>query len=231
MAGQVSGAARFVETFFDAQVMETYLPAILSGVQVTVTISLAVIVAGTLAGLALACLRSYGWRWINLAIICFADIGRALPPLVVILLCYFGLPNIGIVIPGPMVLFLVLSATLAAFAEEIFWAGFTSVPRGQWEAGRATGLGFGETLVFVALPQAVRLAVPPLVNRAIATSKMTALGSVIGVAEILSQATTAQSFSGSATPLTMGAIAYLAIFVPLVIAARWIERRFRWTRA
>ena len=81
------------------------------------------------------------------------------------------------------------------------------------------------------LPQAIRLGVPPLTNRTIAITKNTALGTVIGVGEILNQATTAQSFTGNATPLMMGAIAYIALFVPVVALGRWIETRFAWRRA
>ncbi|MBD8664422.1 amino acid ABC transporter permease [Rhizobium sp. CFBP 8752] len=221
---------RFLETFFNPVVMAKYTPDIIAGIWVTLQIAAAVIVAGILAGLALACLRSYGVKTLNFFIICYADIFRALPPLVVILILYFGFPSIGIQLSGPMVLFLVLAATLAAFAEEIFWAGFSSVEKGQWEAGIATGLGFTRTLAYVALPQAVRLAIPPLVNRVLAITKMTALGSAIGVSEILSSATTAQSFSGSATPLTMSVVAYLVIFLPMVVFARWLESRTAWKK-
>ncbi|MBD8653087.1 amino acid ABC transporter permease [Rhizobium sp. CFBP 13726] len=221
---------RFLETFFNPVVMAKYTPDIIAGIWVTLQIASAVIVAGILAGLALACLRSYGVKTLNFFIICYADIFRALPPLVVILILYFGFPSIGIQLSGPMVLFLVLAATLAAFAEEVFWAGFSSVEKGQWEAGIATGLGFTRTLAYVALPQAVRLAIPPLVNRVLAITKMTALGSAIGVSEILSSATTAQSFSGSATPLTMSVAAYLVIFLPMVVFARWLESRTAWKK-
>ena len=128
-------------------------------------------------------------------------------------------------------LWLVLSFVLAAFAEEIFWAGITSTPKGQWEAARSTGLTFTSTLAYVVLPQAIRLGVPPLTNRTIAITKNTALGTVIGVPEILNQATTAQSFSGNATPLMMGAIAYIILFIPVVALGRWIETRFAWRRS
>jgi polar amino acid transport system permease protein len=161
----------------------------------------------------------------------FVDVFRALPPLVAILLIYFGLPSVGINLPSFVVLWLVLSLVLAAFAEEIFWAGITSTPKGQWEAARSTGLAFSTTLTHVVLPQAIRLGVPPLTNRTIAITKNTALGTVIGVGEILNQATTAQSFTGNATPLMMGAIAYIALFVPVVALGRWIETRFSWRRA
>ncbi|WP_241565230.1 amino acid ABC transporter permease [Paenirhodobacter populi] len=225
---ELSGLDRFLNTFFNGRVMARYLPEVVSAIGTTLWISAAVIVAGLILGLGLACLRTLGIRWLSFLIVIFADIGRALPPLVIILLFYFGLPGLGITLSGPMVLFVVLASTLAAFTEEIFWAGITSVPRGQWEAGRATGLGRGQILGRIILPQAIRLGIPPLVNRVLSISKMTALGSVIGVKEILSVSSSAQSFSGSATPLTMAALAYLVIFLPLVIASRFLERRFAW---
>jgi polar amino acid transport system permease protein len=83
----------------------------------------------------------------------------------------------------------------------------------------------------VILPQAVRMTVPPLTNRTIAITKNTALGAVIGVPEILMQAQTAQSFSGNATPLLIGSLAYVALFVPVVAVGRWLETRFAWGRA
>ncbi len=128
-------------------------------------------------------------------------------------------------------LWLVLSLVLAAFVEEIVWAGILSVRKGQWDAARSTGLGFLATMAYVILPQAVRLTIPPLTNRTIAITKNTALGTVIGVGEILNQATTAVSFSGNATPLVVGAAAYLIIFIPVVMLGGWIERRFAWKRA
>ncbi|WP_139102714.1 ABC transporter permease subunit, partial [Acinetobacter baumannii] len=84
-------------------------------------------VTGVAWGLGLAVLRSLGKRPLTLAIMVFVDVFRALPPLVLILLIYFGLPNVGIVLPHVIVLWLSLSAVLAAFAEEVFWAGITSV--------------------------------------------------------------------------------------------------------
>jgi polar amino acid transport system permease protein len=222
--------SRFLDTFFKWQVMERYLPAILKGVVVTIEVAAAVVVTGILFGLALAIVRAFRILAVNALIVVFVDILRALPPLVLILLVYFGLPNVGINLPSFAVLWLVLALVLAAFAEEIFWAGILSIPKGQWEAARSTGLGFLGTLAYVVLPQAIRLTVPPLTNRTIAITKNTALGTVIGVGEILNQATSAESFSGNATPLMMGAIAYLILFVPVVAFGRFLETRFAWRR-
>ncbi len=220
----------FLETFFKPNLIAQYLPSILKGVVVTIEIALAVVVTGLLLGLVLAVIRSFQIKPLNALIVIFVDMFRALPPLVIVLIVFFGLPNIGIRIPSFAVLWLVLSLVLAAFAEEIFWAGILSVPKGQWEAARSTGFGFLGTLAYIVLPQAVRLTVPPITNRTVAITKNTALGTVIGVSEILNQATAAQSFSGNATPLMMGAVAYLILFVPVVVLGRWLETRFAWRR-
>jgi polar amino acid transport system permease protein len=222
--------SRFIEVFFKWELIERYFPAIMKGVTVTIEIAAAVVLTGIVLGLVLAIARAFRFLPVSALIVVFADVFRALPPLVLVLLVYFGLPNVGISLPSFAVLWLVLSLVLAAFAEEIFWAGLLSVPKGQWEAARSTGLGFIGTLAYVVLPQALRLTVPPITNRTVAITKNTALGTVIGVGEILNQATTAQSFSGNATPLMMGAIAYVILFIPVVVLGRFLETRFAWRR-
>jgi polar amino acid transport system permease protein len=223
--------SRFLDTFFKPELIERYFPAIMKGVVVTIEVAAAVVVTGLALGLVLAVVRSFRVLPVSALIVVFADMFRALPPLVLVLLVYFGLPNVGINLPSFAVLWLVLALVLAAFAEEIFWAGILSVPKGQWEAARSTGLGYLGTLTYVVLPQALRLTVPPLTNRTVAITKNTALGTVIGVGEILNQATTAQSFAGNATPLMMGAIAYVILFIPVVVLGRFLETRFAWRRA
>ncbi|MGP1395932.1 MAG: amino acid ABC transporter permease [Inquilinaceae bacterium] len=211
--------------------MARYLPAILQGFVVTLELAVVVVTTGILLGLALACLRAYRVAPVNFLVVTFADSFRALPPLVLILIAYFGLPSVGVTLSAFAVIWIVLALALAAFAEEIFWAGILSVDRGQWQAARSTGLSFTQTLLYVVLPQAARMTVAPLTNRAIAITKSTALGMVIGLPDILGQATTAQSFSGNASPLMMAAIAYTLLFLPLVIASRAVERRFKWRHA
>lgn len=222
---------QFIDTFFRSELVARYLDDIAQATLVTIEVAACVIVTGIGLGLLLAIIRSYKIRTINFVIIVFSDICRSLPPLVLILLTYFGLPGFGVDLSNFCVLWIVLSLVLAAFTEEIFWAGILSVRQEQWEAARSTGLGYSLTLFFVILPQALRITVPPLTNRTIVIIKNTALGSVIGVPEILNVASTAESFVGNITPLTMGALAYLALFVPITVLGRWIETRFSWTRA
>jgi polar amino acid transport system permease protein len=226
----MSSWGRFAETFLNAKVMHRYLPDILSGVVVTIELALVVVVTGIAAGLTLALLRSLGIRPLNWLIVAVVDLFRSLPPLVVIVLIYFGLPSAGLAPSGFVSTWLSLAFVLMAFSEEIFWAGITSVDRGQWEAARSTGLSFARTLMNVVLPQAFRLAIPPLTNRTIAITKGTALGTVVAVTEILGQASSAMSNSYNPSPLMMGAAAYLVLFLPVVVAARWVETRFAWKR-
>jgi polar amino acid transport system permease protein len=222
---------RFVETFLKPSVIASTWPKILDGMLITVELGLVVVISGLVLGLMLALLRTAQLRFVNAIIVVFVDVLRALPPLVMVLIVYFGLPNVGLTLPSFAVLWLVLALVLAAFAEEIFWAGILSVRRGQWDAARSTGLSFVETLVLVVLPQTIRMVLPPLVNRTIAITKNTALGTVIGVPELLNQATTAVSFLSNATPLTLAAVGYLVIFVPVVVLGNWLERRFAFRKA
>ena len=216
--------------FFDLEVARRYLPDILSGVVVTLELAVLVVVSGLVLGLLLAVIRAFQIKPINFVLVFFVDVFRAVPPLVIMILAYFALPYAGVQFSGFVAAWLSLMLVLAAFAEEIYWAGILSVDKGQWEASRSTGLTFFDTLVHVVLLQAVRMTIPPLTNRTIAITKNTALASVVAVQEILSQAGAAQAFAANTTPLTMASIAYLLIFVPLVVLSRWVETRFAWKR-
>jgi polar amino acid transport system permease protein len=226
----MSNWERFLNTFFNEQVMARYLPDILYGTLVTIQLAALVIVSGLAAGLALALLRSLGFRPVNLLIVFTVDLFRALPPLVIIVFIYFGLPAVDLAPSGFVSTWLSLTLVLMAFAEEIFWAGIISTPKGQWEAARSTGLSYGQTLINVVLPQAIRLTIPPLTNRTIAITKGTALGSVVAVSEILGMASSAVSNSYNPSPLTLGAAAYVILFFPMVVLGRWLETRMRWKR-
>ena len=153
------------------------------------------------------------------------DIFRTLPQLVVIVFLYFGLPYADIQLSPFAATVIALGAVLAAFATEIFWAAIQAVPQGQWDAARSLGLGFLRILFLVILPQAIRIAVPLLTNRAIAITKGTALGTAVSLPELLGRAQSAMAIAANPSPLTLAAALYLLFFVPLVVASRWLEAR------
>lgn len=212
--------------YFNLEVMQKYLPSMLAGFWITVRMAVLVAVLGIALGLALAVLRAFRIRVVNLALIFFVDLFRAVPPLVIMVFAFFALPYAGVTMPAFVAATVSLTLVLAAFAEEVFWAGITTVDRGQWEAARSTGMTFVATLFSVVLPQAIQFGIPPLTNRTIAITKGTSLASVIAVQEILNRASSAQSQAANPSPLMLGAILYLVIFAPLVRTSRWIEKRY-----
>src|SRR5260370_20237804 len=182
---------RFVETFFNGKVMLKYLPDILSGVVVTIELAVLIVISGLLAGLVLALLRSLAIGPIAWLIIFGADLFRSLPPLVIIVLIYFGGPAAGISPSGFVSTWLSLAFVLMAFSEEIFWAGITSVHKGQWEAARSTGLGSGRTILNLVLHQSLPLTIPPLTHATIASTHRTAPSPRLADIGILHVATSA----------------------------------------
>ncbi|MFN4277003.1 MAG: amino acid ABC transporter permease [Ferrovibrio sp.] len=224
----MDGLDRFLHTFFNAEVAARYWPDIVAGMGVTAGVGVLVTLTGLALGLALAILRALQQPWLSLPIIAFVDIMRALPPLVVIIIFFFAFPLIGLSMSALTATWLSLSLVLGAYAEECIWGGMISLPRGQSEAARSTGLTWWRTMTSVILPQAFRIAVPPLTNRVIAVSKNVALGSVVALSEVLNNAHSATSNAGNPTPLTMAAAAYLVIFIPVILTSRRLERGWQW---
>lgn len=218
-----------VDNFLNPTIIARYGPSIALGMLETLRLAVLVVASGLLAGLLLASVRAFNSRFINFFIIAFADFCRAMPPLVLIIVIYFGLPMLGVRLSGFAVAWLTLGAVLAAFSEELFWAGVKSIPKGQWDAARSSGLKFSESLFYVVLPQAVRIVVPPITSRVVATVKNTALASTVAVPEMLSRAGEALAEGANTTPLTLAAIGYLILLFPLVMFTRRLEKRYAWS--
>lgn len=222
---------QIVRYFFDFSLMSAFWPDILRGFLITVQMSILTVVIGIPLGLGLAILRLYGIRPLNWLIIFYIDFFRSIPQLVLIVLAYFALPYFGLVLEPITATVLALAIVLSAFAEEIFWAGINAVAKGQWEAGRSTGLSFTKTLAYIILPQVVRISIPPLTNRAIGISKGTTLGSVVAVPELLNVTSSIQSNVANPTALTVGALLFLLLFLPFVRFTRWLERAYAHPRS
>lgn len=212
--------------FFNIPLISPHIPAILKGFLVTLEMAVLTVLIGIALGLVLAIVRAYEIKPVNWLLVFYIDFFRAIPQLVIIVLIFFALPSFNIVLDPMPATVLALSLVLAAFAEEIFWAGIAAVPPGQWEAGRSTGMTFNQTLFAVILPQVVRISIPPLTNRAIGITKGTTLGSVIAVPELLSVSSSIQSSIANPTALTVGAILFCLIFFPFVYFTRWVEKRY-----
>ncbi|RWH95505.1 amino acid ABC transporter permease [Mesorhizobium sp.] len=109
---------------------------------------------------------------------------RGLPLLMQIYLIYLGLPQLGYVIDAIPSGVLALSLCVGAYMTEIFRSGIQSIDRGQWEASRSLGFGFGLTMSRIILPQALPVIIPPMGNTFISMLKDSSLVSVLGVWEL-----------------------------------------------
>jgi len=214
---------RLLENFLNFSVLAEAWPTVLQGFGLTVLVSLQVIVLGVGSGLGLAVLRSMQLRVIDWLIVGWVDLFRTLPQLVIIIVLYFGMPYLGLTLSPFVTTVLALASVLSAFSCEIFCSAIYAVPRGQSDAARALGFGPLRLLFKIILPQALRLATPMLTNRAISISKGTALGTAVSLPETLGQAQSFMSMVANPSPLTLAAALYLTLFLPLVIASRWIE--------
>lgn len=215
-----------LQYFLNVEVMRAAWPLLWSGFFVTLRIAVLTVILGIPLGLLVACLKAYRVPLVDQFLTFYIDLFRAVPSLVVLVIVYFGLPYAGLSFSGEVSAILGLGVVLSAYAAEIFWAGIRVVPKGQWEAGFATGLSFTQALVYIVLPRAVALGIPVLTNRTIAVIKGTAYGAMISAQEILSVSSSAQQTFANPTPLVVGACLYLIIFFPLVIASRAIEARY-----
>ncbi len=205
------------------------LPLLQQAVVMTIGLGLGAFILGSLLGMAIALLRISKLRLFRTLAFAYVSIFRGTPLLVQILLIYFGLPHYGIVLsPIPSAL-LALTLFSAAYLSEIFRAGISSVDSGQWEAAESMSLGYWTCLRRIILPQAFRIALPPMGSRLIALIKDTSLASTITVMEMtrVAEQVGAATFRYMEMFLMIGAI-YWVINQVLTILQTWLEGR--WTR-
>jgi polar amino acid transport system permease protein len=215
------------ETFFNWNVFVSSFPLLLSGLKVTLQLGLVSIVFGLLFGLVIALVRLYAMRPVSLVAKIYTDVFRSIPLLVLLIVIYYALPFVGVRLSPFMSSAVALVLVSGAYAAEIFRAGIEAIPRGQFEASQALGLGYRHMMADVVLPQAVRIVIPPLTNNSINVIKDTALASVVAMPDLLKQATQAQALEANPTPLIVAALMYIALLWPMVLFVGRLEKRDR----
>ena len=219
------------------KVIEQLTPMLLVGARYTVETSLWAIVLGIAIGL-VTCLMGMSkippLRWISAAYVWFI---RGTPMLVQALLIFFGVPQLlGLLLPDFRFTSLVagiitLSINAGAYLAEIFRGGINAVPKGQSEAARSLGLGYGRTMVKVVLPQAVKITLPAMVNQFIITIKDTSILSVISMPELTNKTRTYVGGTGLFfESFTYVALFYLVIISVLMLISRRLEASISYDR-
>ena len=186
-------------------------------------------------GLPLALMRlSRPWplQWFAIG---YVEFFRGIPVLLLLFFLYYGLPSIGarygfeswLNLSAFTAAILGFGLNYAAYESEIYRAGISSIPAGQWEA--AAALGMSRFLAFrrIILPQAIRIILPPMTNDFIALFKDTSLVSVIAVVELTKQYQILAKSSMRYLEIGLATAAlYLAMSVPLGHLARYLEKRW-----
>ena len=212
--------------FFNIEVFRQVLPFLLEGLLTTLGLSALVIPLGLAGGLAVALFATQsGNKAVRLLIAVYVDVFRALPPLVLLIFIYFGFPFLGLDLPKLMAVALGFLLNNAAYYGEIFRAGLLSIPAGQMEAARSTGLTRRQALVHVVIPQAVRNVLPDLLGNSIEVVKLTTIASVVALPELLRIARDAQSLVYNPSPIVLAALIYLALLWPLVRLLSRLEHK------
>ena len=214
-----------IQNFFNIPIMTEAFPFLMRGLGTTALLCLAVIPLGLIGGLVLALMMGTKNRVYKWALICVVDFFRAVPPLVLLIFIYSGLPFAGINIPPFAAVCLGFMLNNSAYYAEIYRAGIESIGAGQMEAARSTGLNNTQSMIYVILPQATRNVLPDLLSNTIEVVKLTSIASVVAMQELLYSADMARSLTYNSSPIVLAAGIYLIILWPVVRLLSRLEHR------
>ncbi|HYG86870.1 MAG TPA: amino acid ABC transporter permease [Azospirillum sp.] len=202
-------------------------PLLWAGLLFTVPLTLVSFVLGLLVGLAAAVVRLFGPAPLTAMVKFYVWIIRGTPLLVQLFLIFYGLPNVGIVLDAFPAALIGFTLNIGAYTSETIRAAISSVPKGQWEAAYSISMTWSQAMRRTILPQAARVAIPPLSNTFISLVKDTSLAAAITVPELFQAAqrivaTTYEPF----ILYVEAALIYLALSSALSALQVRLERRF-----
>jgi cystine transport system permease protein len=201
-------------------------PLLWAGIVFTVPLTLLSFVLGLALGFAVALVRLFGPRPLVPAVRFYVWLIRGTPLLVQLFLIFYGLPSIGIVLDAFPAALIGFTLSVGAYTSEIMRAVIEAVPRGQWEASYSIGMTGPQAMRRTILPQAARIAVPPLSNTFISLVKDTSLAAAITVPEMFQAAQ--RIVSATYEPLILYvevALLYLLFSSVLSSLQSWLEHR------
>jgi polar amino acid transport system permease protein len=216
---------QLADQFFNFGLMMEASPIIWRGLGMTLLLCLAVIPLGLSGGLLVALASQSRFRTVRILTIIYVDIFRAIPPLVLLIFIYSGLPFAGVRMEPFTAVCLSFLLNNSAYYGEVYRAGIESISAGQTLAARSTGLTSIQAMIYVILPQAIRNVLPDLLSNTVEVVKLTSLASVVALPELLYAADMARSVSYNASPIVMAAAIYLAILWPAIRLMSRFERR------
>jgi polar amino acid transport system permease protein len=214
-----------INAFFNLGILRETAPFLWAGFKMSALLAVVVVPLGVAGGLAVALLSQTRIRALRWLVAGYVDFFRAFPPLVLLMFIAFGLPFTGLALPAFASVALAFLLNTSSYYGEIFRAGIESIPRGQFEAARSTGLSGAQTMTWVIVPQATRNVIPDLISNTLEVVKLTSIASVVALPELLYAARQAQSVTYNATPIIAAGIIYLVCLWPLVRLLSRFEHR------
>jgi polar amino acid transport system permease protein len=222
--------SQVIHQFFDVGFMVEHFGEVLEGFWLTIQLLVVAAVLSLAWGLLLALLRQLpGRRFLPVRVVTIAyiDVFRAIPLLLLIVLIATGIPSLTFIPesiripewfgkPDPFWYgTLALTITYGAYMAEVYRAGIEAVPQGQMEAARSLGMNHRKAMRHVVVPQAVGKVFAPMLNELIALMKDTTLVSVIALNEVVLVGQDIQSETFNSSALTLGALMFLAVILPM----------------
>lgn len=204
----------------------SWMPQLLSGLGVSLQVAGASIAIGLMLGLALALGVMSRRIWLRTLSLLVVELGRGAPALVLLQFVYFGLPSAGLMLGTFAASVAALAWNTGAYTSEIIRASIQAIPQGQREAAVALNLGTRSEMMDVILPQAMRIALPPLLGFAILIFQGTTLCFTIALPELVSRAYNIGSNTFRYLPAIVAAGSlYVAICLPASALVSHLERR------
>lgn len=198
----------------------------LEGFKYTVIASLIALVCSFFLGTVIAIMRIAPIRLMNWIGMVYVEFFRNIPVLLITFFFYFGLASIGITFDGLTAGTIALTIYTSAFIAEAVRAGIASVPKGQMEAARSSGLTYNQAMRFIILPQAIKIVIPPLGNQFINLVKNSSILGVVAGLDLMYQADliSTQTFVTFDVYIFV-AVFYLILTIPLSLGVGYFERR------
>ncbi|MGN5130711.1 amino acid ABC transporter permease [Aeromonas hydrophila] len=168
--------------------IDSFWPLLSAGLIFTVPLTLITFVLGIVLGLSVAQARLYGPAPLVMLVRFYVWLIRGTPLLVQLFLIFYGLPSAGIVLDAFTAAVIGFTLNIGAYSSEIIRATLAAIPKGQWEAAYSIGMNWPQVMRRVILPQAARIAVPPLSNTFISLVKDTSLAAAVTVPELFQAA-------------------------------------------
>jgi polar amino acid transport system permease protein len=208
--------SELVTTFFNLDVLWEVSPLLIEGLWLTLALAAVAVPLSIAIGLAIAVAQDLRSTALRMVLVAYVDTLRAIPPLVLLIFIYYGMPFLGLNLGGFTAAVLALTLNGSSYFAEIFRAGIESVPKGQREAARSTGLTWLQSMAYVVVPQGTRNVLPDLVSNTVELFKQTSIASAVALQELLRSAQIAQGLLYNPTPLVAAAIVYFLMFWPFV---------------